>query len=85
MSGRNVVDSSAWIECLANTKQSAHFAAPGHLRARTNPLCLSSFGHWTTISANSRMSAISSNHEHDVWDRTAVFLQERGDEFRLLL
>ena len=26
MSGRNVVDSSAWLEYLANTKQAAHFA-----------------------------------------------------------
>ncbi len=28
MSGRNVVDSSAWLEYLANTKQAAHFAGP---------------------------------------------------------
>jgi predicted nucleic acid-binding protein len=28
VSGRNVVDSSAWLEYLANTKQAAHFAGP---------------------------------------------------------
>ena len=26
MTGRNIVDSSAWLEYLANTKQAAHFA-----------------------------------------------------------
>lgn len=28
MSGRNVVDSSAWLEYLANTTQATHFARP---------------------------------------------------------